>query len=89
LKVRNPRVAPARATASNATIGCPSVTDVTNIARRANTAVPAAAPSIPSRRLNALVMPTIHTTVKSRLRTSLRGTIPNGSHSVPTRTPAA
>jgi hypothetical protein len=68
LKGRKPSVAPASATVRSATIGCPSVAEVTNIARRANTAAPAAAPSMPSRRLKALVMPTIHTTVKSSPR---------------------
>ncbi len=81
-------MAPASATVSSATSGLPRETDAKNTASSAKMAAPAAAPSMPSSRLNALVMPTIHRMVNSRPAVYPRFTMPKGSHTVAACTPA-
>ena len=68
----------------------PLMLATTNIVVNANSAAPAASPSSPSMRLNALVMPTNQMTVNSRPIRGPSDTMPaSGSESVVMRTPAA
>src|SRR2546427_8229170 len=64
LKRRNPRIEPASASVSAEIRKLPPTKETTNTVRVENNADPAERPSIPSRRLKALVIQRTHTIVK-------------------------
>src|SRR5882762_1631110 len=66
LNRKNPSVTPASAIAKNDTSGFGAISDITNTTIVVNTADPAASPSNPSIKVNALVINSTHNTVSGR-----------------------